>query len=56
MDLTMLELDLKLVFILQIFTYSVVGTGFVLFTTGLVGWVAGASELSCMLKLVSEVN
>ncbi|XP_045114669.1 tetraspanin-18-like isoform X2 [Portunus trituberculatus] len=34
-----------------IFTYSVIGLGIVFFTTGLVGWVAGASESLCGLRL-----
>ncbi|XP_050696063.1 tetraspanin-18-like [Eriocheir sinensis] len=34
-----------------IFTYSVLGLGLVFFITGLVGWVAGASESVCGLRL-----
>ncbi|XP_018007849.1 CD82 antigen-like [Hyalella azteca] len=33
-----------------VFTYSAVGVGFLFFLTGLVGWIAGASELRCVLK------
>ncbi|KAF2352474.1 Tetraspanin/Peripherin [Trinorchestia longiramus] len=32
------------------FTYSAVGMGFLFFLTGLIGWIAGASELKCVLK------
>ncbi|XP_042230137.1 CD82 antigen-like [Homarus americanus] len=34
-----------------IFTYSVLGVGFLFFMSGLVGWVAGASEMLCVLRL-----
>ncbi|XP_068208109.1 23 kDa integral membrane protein-like [Palaemon carinicauda] len=34
-----------------IFTYSVLGVGFLLFLSGLIGWVAGASEALCVLRL-----
>ncbi|XP_045602264.1 tetraspanin-13 isoform X2 [Procambarus clarkii] len=34
-----------------IFTYSVLGVGLIFFITGLVGWVAGASEVLCVLRL-----
>nr|XP_053653238.1 tetraspanin-2A-like isoform X1 [Cherax quadricarinatus] len=33
------------------FTYSVLGVGFLFFLSGLVGWVAGASEVLCVLRL-----
>ncbi|KAG7164340.1 Tetraspanin-2A-like 1 [Homarus americanus] len=36
---------------MQIFTYSVLGVGFLFFMSGLVGWVAGASEMLCVLRL-----
>jgi len=32
-----------------VFTYSVVGIGFLLFLMGLAGWVAGASEVVCII-------
>lgn len=31
------------------------GLGFLFFVTGLVGWVAGASEVICVLRLVSYI-
>lgn len=34
-----------------IFTYSVLGIGLMLFLSGLIGWVAGASEVVCVLRL-----
>lgn len=34
-----------------IFTYSMLGVGFLFFVTGLVGWVAGASEALCVLRM-----
>jgi len=34
-----------------ILTYIVIGIGFALFFTGLVGWVAGASETACIIRL-----
>jgi len=34
-----------------IFTYSVVGVGFTLFFSGLIGWVGGASESPCLVRL-----
>ncbi|XP_042867462.1 tetraspanin-2A-like [Penaeus japonicus] len=34
-----------------IFTYSVLGIGFLFFLTGLIGWVASASEVLCLLRL-----
>ena len=36
---------------LQIFTYVVVGLGFTLFFSGLIGWVGGASESPCLVRL-----
>ena len=35
----------------QIFTYTVVGVGFTLFFSGLIGWVGGASESPCLVRL-----
>ena len=35
----------------QIFTYVVVALGFVLFFSGLLGWVGGASESPCLVRL-----
>ena len=35
----------------QIFTYVVVGLGFTLFFSGLIGWVGGASESPCLVRL-----
>jgi len=35
----------------MILTYIVIGIGFTLFFTGLVGWVAGASETACIIRL-----
>ena len=37
--------------IFQIFTYTVVGVGFTLFFSGLIGWVGGASESPCLVRL-----
>lgn len=34
-----------------IFTYVVVGLGFTLFFSGLIGWVGGASESPCLVRL-----
>jgi len=34
-----------------ILTYIVIGIGFSLFFTGLIGWVAGASETACIIRL-----
>jgi len=34
-----------------IFTYTVVGVGFTLFFSGLIGWVGGASESPCLVRL-----
>lgn len=34
-----------------IFTYSVLGVGLLFFVTGLIGWVAGASEVLCLLRM-----
>ncbi|KAK4309732.1 hypothetical protein Pmani_018661 [Petrolisthes manimaculis] len=34
-----------------IFTYSVLGVGFLFFLAGLVGWMAGATEVLCILRL-----
>ena len=36
---------------LQIFTYVVIGLGFTLFFSGLIGWVGGASESPCLVRL-----
>jgi hypothetical protein len=36
---------------IQIFTYVVVGLGFALFFSGLIGWVGGASESPCLVRL-----
>ena len=35
----------------QIFTYVVIGLGFTLFFSGLIGWVGGASESPCLVRL-----
>ena len=40
-----------LFFTLQIFTYVVIGLGFTLFFSGLIGWVGGASESPCLVRL-----
>ena len=37
--------------IFQIFTYVVIGLGFTLFFSGLIGWVGGASESPCLVRL-----
>jgi len=34
-----------------ILTYVIIGIGFSLFFTGLIGWVAGASETACIIRL-----
>ena len=36
---------------MQIFTYVVIGLGFTLFFSGLIGWVGGASESPCLVRL-----
>ena len=38
-------------FAFQIFTYVVIGLGFTLFFSGLIGWVGGASESPCLVRL-----
>ena len=38
-------------FLLQIFTYVIIGFGFTLFFSGLIGWVGGASESPCLVRL-----
>jgi hypothetical protein len=35
----------------QIFTYVVIALGFTLFFSGLIGWVGGASESPCLVRL-----
>ena len=35
----------------QIFTYVVIAMGFTLFFSGLIGWVGGASESPCLVRL-----
>ena len=43
------EIDIFAFF--QIFTYVVIGLGFTLFFSGLIGWVGGASESPCLVRL-----
>lgn len=42
---------LFIILVFQIFTYVIIGLGFTLFFSGLIGWVGGASESPCLVRL-----
>jgi hypothetical protein len=45
------KLFLMTKYFFQIFTYVVIALGFTLFFSGLIGWVGGASESPCLVRL-----